>query len=180
MIEGHNFWCPLIVNLTVKLGWLIGHGFDSWNGKKTHLFRQDNTTWMCTVQFPEDFLRQGFQKTKQNCFKSFGWFKLQPHGWRLSLNLLKMMMEVKLMMMMMRLRTYFSPEWISIVSWGCWLMCKRCHTVCSWKAFLLNVSACGFWGYQLLYRSSCIVCNWKAFLRYEPACVLRIAALMLE
>ena len=34
------------------------------------------------VQFPEDFLRQGFQKTKQNGFKSFGWFKLQPHGWR--------------------------------------------------------------------------------------------------
>ena len=34
------------------------------------------------MQFPEDFLRQGFQKTKQNGFKSFGWFKLQPHGWK--------------------------------------------------------------------------------------------------
>ena len=31
IIEGHTFWYPLIVNLIVKLDWLIGYGFDSWN-----------------------------------------------------------------------------------------------------------------------------------------------------
>ena len=63
------------------------------------------------ISYAKDFKKQNKMVSKVLVDSNFS-----PMVGGLSLNLLKMMMEVTLMMMMMRLRTYFSPEWISIVS----------------------------------------------------------------
>ena len=60
---------------------------------------------------------------------------------------------------------------VSLEVSSCCALCRRIHTVNSWRAALLNGSACVTSGYRLVWRSSCTVCSWRASLQNGLACV---------
>ena len=143
MIEGHNFWCPLMVNLTIKLDWLIGHGFDSWNGKK-HLFRQDETTWMCNslkISYAKDFKKQKIIVSKVLVDSNFS-----PMVGRLSQSLPKMMIVVTLMMMMMMMMMLRMRMMMMNNIMMCRTRAEPCFYCMIWKIWSILYLRCWYHG----------------------------------